>query len=202
MNVPGETFGTRTADNIRRAGLTMIFQRGYEATTLRDLAAEVGIKAPSLYNHMRTKQELLFELIQVHMTSLLKETDLALTNSPIHPLGQLTAFIENHIKYHVERKQEVFIANFELRSLDVENYTVIVSMRKAYEERLISLLDAGVASGELDVEDTRIAAYAILAMLTGACTWYRPDGRLSPYQVVQHHLKLVLHGCAKTAPNS
>jgi len=75
-------------------------------------------------------------------------------------------------------------------------------MRKAYEERLISLLDAGVASGELDVEDTRIAAYAILAMLTGACTSYRPDGRLSPDQVAQYQLKLALHGCAKTVPNS
>jgi hypothetical protein len=65
-----------------------------------------------------------------------------------------------------------------------------------YEARLIRLLEDGAAAGVLAVDDARIAAYAILAMLTGACTWYKPEGRLTKADVVALHTDLVLHGCA------
>ena len=59
------------------------------------------------------------------------------------------------------------------------------------------LLDGNlaVAAGEVNLRDARVAAYAILAMLTGACTWYKPDGRLTKAEMVELHTDLVLHGC-------
>jgi hypothetical protein len=81
-----------------------------------------------------------------------------------------------------------------LRALDAPNDARIVALRRSYEARLITLLDDGVASGEFEVADTRIAAYATLAMLTGVCTWYRPTGRLGKEALVAIHTDLVLDG--------
>jgi AcrR family transcriptional regulator len=187
--------GPRTATAIRRVGLRLIYRRGFEAMTLRELAAEVGIKAASLYNHIRTKQDLLFDLIRDHMESLLAQTDAALAKAPAGAMERLRAFIAHHVMYHLEKKQEVFVANFELRALEPHHYATIVTMRRAYEEKLIALLDVGVAAGEFGIRDTRITAYAILAMLTGACTWYKPEGRLTKAEVVELHTDIVLHGC-------
>ncbi len=187
--------GPRTAAAIRRVGLRLIYRRGFEAMTLRELAAEVGIQAASLYNHIRTKQDLLFDLIHEHMEALLAQTQAALADAPAEPVERLRAFIAHHIVYHLEKKQEVFVANFELRALEPQHYATIIAMRRTYEENLVALLDAGVAAGAFGIRDTRITAYAILAMLTGACTWYKPEGRLTKAEVVELHTDMVLYGC-------
>jgi AcrR family transcriptional regulator len=186
--------GPTTAATIRRVGLRLIHEHGFEAMSLRQLAAEVGLQPASLYNHFATKQDLLFNLIHDHMRTLLAQSDAAL-HAVVGPLHRLRAFVANHLLYHMEKKHEVFAANFELRSLEAKNRRVIIALRHDYEARLITLLDDGVAGGMLHLPDTHIAAYAILAMLTGACTWYRPEGRLSKHDVVAMHTALVLHGC-------
>ena len=187
--------GDRTAAVIRQVGLRLIFRHGFEAMSLRQLAAEVGIQPASLYNHIATKQALLFDLIHDHLIALLQHCDAALAAAGPGTVERLRAFIAQHLLYHLEKKQEVFVANFELRALDPGNYSRIIAMRRSYEERLIVLLDEGVAAGEVSLRDTRVAAYAILAMLTGACTWYKPDGRLTKAEMVALHTDLVLHGC-------
>ncbi len=191
--------GARTAAAIRRAALGLIHRQGYAAMNLRDLAAEVGITPGALYNHIDTKQGLLYGIMREHMEALIAATDAALAAADPAPLARLEAFVAHHLLYHVERPQEVFIANFELRALEPANRARIVALRRAYESRLIGLLERGAAEGALDVPEPRIAAYAVLAMLTGVCTWYRPGGRLSKGALVALHTRLVLDGIRRRA---
>ncbi|HEY8613994.1 MAG TPA: TetR/AcrR family transcriptional regulator [Roseomonas sp.] len=187
--------GARTAAAIRRAGLRLIHKRGYGAMGLRELAAEVGIQPASLYNHIGSKQELLFELIHEHMVSLLASARAALGAAAPQAPERLRAFVVHHVVYHLGKKAEVFVANFELRSLEPQAYERIVALRRAYEEMLIGVLEQGTAERCFRIPDSRIAAYAILAMLTGSCTWYRPGGRLSRSQVAAIHAGMVLRSC-------
>ena len=130
------------------------------------------------------------------------QTDAALASAAEGPRSRLRAFMAHHVTYHLEKKQDVFVANFELRSLDAKHYTAIVAMRRAYEDRLVTLLDLGVAAGDFEIRDTRVAGYAILGMLTGACTWYRPEGRMTKTEVVALHTNMVLNGFIGRAPSS
>ena len=166
--------------------------------SLRDLAAEVGIQVGSLYNHISTKQELLFDLVQDHVNELLRQLDRALEGKQ-GPEEKLRAFVAFHVTYHVTRKREVFIANSELRSLEPKNYEEIVALRGAYEQRLAEILSEGVAEGEFEVVDIQVATFAILALLTGLTTWYRPGGRLTKEAIVAAHEKLVLSSVAPGA---
>ena len=120
------SYGPKTMEAIRKAGLRLIFEHGYEAMSLRQLAAEVGIQAGSLYNHIATKQELLFDLIQDHINELLRQLDRALAGKA-GATERLHAFVAFHVSYHMTRKREVFIANSELRSLEPKNYEAIVA---------------------------------------------------------------------------
>ena len=185
--------GPKTMEAIRKAGLRLIFEHGYEAMSLRQLAAEVGIQAGSLYNHISTKQELLFDLIQDHINELLRQLDRALQGKE-DPLEKLRAFVAFHVTYHMTRKREVFIANSELRSLEPKNYQAIVALRGAYEQRLADILADGAAKGVFEVADVQVATFGIIALLTGLCTWYRPGGRLTRDAIVDAHEKLVLSG--------
>lgn len=190
--------GPTTLEAIRKAGVRLIFERGYEAMSLRQLAAEVGIQAGSLYNHISTKQDLLFDLVQDHINDLLRELDLALAGKA-NPTEKLRSFVAFHVTYHMTRKREVFIANSELRSLEPKNYDAVVALRGAYEQRLAQILTDGVAEGAFEVIDIQVATFAIIALLTGLCTWYRPGGRLTRDAIIAAHEKLVLSGVAAQA---
>ena len=185
--------GPRTMEAIRKAGLRLIFEHGYAAMSLRQLAAEVGIQSGSLYNHISTKQELLFDLIRDHINELLRQLDRALEGKQ-RPSDKLRAFVAFHVTYHMTRKREVFIANSELRSLEPKNYEAIVALRGAYEQRLAAILADGAGQGVFEVADVQVATFAIIALLTGLCTWYRPGGRLTREAIVAAHEKLVLSG--------
>jgi AcrR family transcriptional regulator len=192
------SYGPKTMEAIRKAGLRLIFEHGYEAMSLRQLAAEVGIQAGSLYNHISTKQELLFDLIQDHINELLRQLDRAMEGKQ-DPDEKLRAFVAFHVTYHMTRKREVFIANSELRSLETKNYEAIVALRGAYEQRLAAILADGVEQGAFEVGDIQVGTFAILALLTGLCTWYRPGGRLTREAIVAAHEKLVLSGVSPLA---
>jgi AcrR family transcriptional regulator len=190
--------GPRTLEAIHKAGLKLIHQHGYEAMSLRDLAAEVGIQQGSLYNHIENKQSLLFELVRNHLEHLTLSADAALKGIE-GAEARLRAFVDFHVHYHMVRKAEVFVVNKELRSLEPQNYATIVKMRREYEARLASILEEGMAQGVFARLDTAVATYVFMAMLTGICDWYRDNGRLSKKQILKIYDQLVMHGLSKPA---
>ncbi|MCM2504898.1 TetR/AcrR family transcriptional regulator [Aureimonas altamirensis] len=187
--------GEHTADAIRRAGLALIHEKGYAAVSMRDLAQEVGIGLSSIYNHISTKQALLVELLLGHMKDLIDGLQPVLEAHRCRSgRDRLLAFADFHLRYHLTRRVEVFVINSELRSLEPANRGTVIALRRRYEAHLVEILQAGEADGTLRVEDARVTAYALIAMLTGVCNWYRPDGRLSQDAIVDMHLKLLLDG--------
>jgi AcrR family transcriptional regulator len=191
--------GLKTRDAISKAGLELIYEHGYEGTSLRQLAAVVGIQQGSLYNHFRSKQDLLVHLYEEHMGGLLDSLDAALDGLD-GPSQRLRAFVAFHVGYHIERKREVFVVNSELRSLEPDNYRRATEMRKAYERRLIDILSAGAAEGVFSIADAPVTAYGILGMLSGICTWYDEGGRLDPATLIAIYSDLVLKSVGASEP--
>ena len=192
--------GPRTLEAIRKAGLNLIYERGFEAMSLRQLAAEVGIQVGSLYNHISTKQDLLFDLIKGHMEDLFREFDAAQAAvAGRDAVERMRAFVDFHVTYHILRKREVFIGYSELRSLEPNHYEEIVALRRRYERALIDILRQGMEDGVFRCGDPCVTAYGILAMLTGVCTWFRPHGRLGKDEVIAIYSDLVLGGLMGSA---
>ncbi len=185
--------GPKTLAAIHEAGLQLIYAKGYDAMSLRDLAAKVGLQPGSLYNHISTKQELLYELIHNHMLALHERIGEALAGIS-DPHARLEAFVAFHLTYHIERKREVFIGSAELRSLEPKNRKRIVKLRRDYEDILADILTRGVTAKIFKLNDIRVSTYAILAMLTGICTWYSPKGRIDHDALIKTHMRLVMQG--------
>lgn len=178
-----------TGPRIRAAALSLFARNGYAAVSMRQIAKEVGVQAGALYNYTPDKQSLLFRLMKAHLDELLEAWEGRKSHET--PQKQLQAFTEFHIGFHLERPDEVFIAYMELRNLTPENFAVIERLRRAYENELEAILRNGVADGSFDIPDTRIATLAVIAMLTGVNTWYRPDGRLTGEQVAETYWQMV-----------
>jgi AcrR family transcriptional regulator len=112
------------------------------------------------------KQALLADLMRAHMEDLLAAWDAEQRTSEM-PEAALERFARFHIRFHAGRSDAVFISYMELRSLEPDNFRHVEKQRQQYESALRSILDAGVARGVFSLADTRVAAMAIIAMLTG-----------------------------------
>lgn len=183
--------GARTEAAIRAAARRLIARVGYEALSMRRLAAEVGLGAAALYRYFPTKQAILFALLREHMEELLAAWEAARPPASRPAPERLEAFTRFHVRHHLPRAEGVFLSYMELRSLTPENFAAIEAMRRAYEGELRAILADGAREGSLAVEDPAVTARAIIAMLTGITTWYRPGGPLSPRELEEFYWRMV-----------
>ncbi|WP_319530394.1 TetR/AcrR family transcriptional regulator [uncultured Cohaesibacter sp.] len=190
--IPGSN-GEKTLKAIYAAATDLIYLNGFEAVSLRQLAGAVGIQAGSLYNHIASKQDLLYKLTLEIMLEHNAAIDEALRGRD-DPAEALMAFTRSHITYYASRKKQVFIGNFELRSLTGDHYKQIVLLRDQYEKRLVSILEKGAEQGCWAKSDMRVTAKALIAMMTGVCMWYDPKGDYSIDELVRHYQDLVMGG--------
>jgi len=178
-----------TGPRIRKAALGLFARHGYAAVSMRQIAKEVGVQAGALYNYTPDKQSLLFRLMRDHMQELQQAYDaLGETGDAQEALRRFVGF---HIRFHLERPDEVFIAYMELRNLTPDNFAEIEALRRAYEDSLERILSEGQKAGHFAISDTKIATLAVIAMLNGVMTWYRSGGRLSLDEVEQIYWDMV-----------
>lgn len=189
--------GRSMRESILAAAVHLFAQYGYNAAPLRDIARIAGIQAASIYHHYPNKQALLIEIMETYMLRLnvslehvLKEFD--------DPLQRLHEAIANHIRMHTTYKEEFFIIDTEMRALEEEHKSHIISLRDKYEALLQELLQDGMERGIFRQSDVKIASYAIIAMCTEVATWFRPDGRLSVQQVITSYRQFIAEGLLLT----
>ena len=188
--------GRSMRENILAAAIQLFAEYGYHAAPLRDIARIAGIQAASIYHHYPNKQSLLIEIMETHMQRLntalehiLKEYD--------DPQQRLHAAIANHIRLHTNYKNEFFIIDTEIRALEGEERTYILSLRDAYENLIQTILKDGMERGIFRHSDVKVASYAIIAMCTEVAAWLRPDGRLSVQQVITIYSQIITQGLLK-----
>lgn len=170
--------GEKTEAAIREAAAQLIARHGFDAVTMRQLAAEVGVQAAALYRYFPAKEDLLFELMQDHMAGLLAALEAALPSGS-DARARLLAFIANHVRFHIERRHQTHVSNMELRSLTRAHLSDILRLRSAYEKELRAILRDGQEEGSFSVDDVALTSMAIIQMITGVIVWFRPDDRLS-----------------------
>ncbi|QIE57348.1 TetR/AcrR family transcriptional regulator [Pikeienuella piscinae] len=184
--------GEETAARIRAAATGLFARHGYAAVSMREIASEVGVGAGAIYNHFTTKQDLLVGLMVGHMTDLLAAWDAEpMAAADAFPAAALEAFARFHIRFHRQRIDEVFVSYMELRSLDQPNFHRVERLRRAYEDRLEGIIARGVAAGAFHAPEPKVAALAIIAMLTGITGWYRQGGRLPASTIEALYVEMV-----------
>ncbi|MCB5199773.1 TetR/AcrR family transcriptional regulator [Loktanella sp. TSTF-M6] len=183
------SYADTTGPRVRDAALRLIAQHGFAAVSMRQIAGEVGVQAGALYNYIPDKQSLLFELLDSHMSEVMEAAAQARLSGT--PLQRLEGFTRFHIRFHLPRRDAVFLSYMELRNLAPENFGRIAAKRRAYEDRLEMILRDGVADGSFVVDDTRITTLALIAQLTGITNWYDPAGRLTLREIETIYCALV-----------
>ncbi|MFF8512805.1 TetR/AcrR family transcriptional regulator [Streptomyces sp. NPDC015492] len=188
-------------DDIRSAALELFTEQGYRATTMADIGAAVGIRAPSLYKHVDSKQALLAQIMTTTMRNLLDlhRAAISTTHDPAERLRRAT---EAHVRYHARHRAEAFVGNREIRSLEEPHKGDLLKQRATYEAGFRQLVGAGIAARRFDVTSARLASYAILDLGMGVAVWFRDDGELTEDAVVWEYGELALRIVGAHTPAS
>ena len=169
--------------------------KGYRATTMADIGSAVGLLRGSLYYHIDSKEQLLYEIVEAGTHGLLGGLhDIA--RSPAPPGERLRAAILNHLRVLAERADYAAVFLNEIPNLrDPHLRRALLRLVKHYEQLFMQLIEDGMASGDFRKGlDVQTAAYAILGMGNWALRWYRPEGRLSIERIAAEFADLVVAG--------
>ena len=184
--------GARTNVAIREAAASLFYEHGYEATSLRTVASEVGIQVGSLYNHISGKEELLTDIMVSVMDELLEAVNNALVSVDGSALDRFKAAVDCHIRYHAEHARETFIGNTELRALSNGDLELVLAKRAEYERLLQKLIKDVAKETGADILDAKLQTYSILAQGAHVSSWYKPGGPKSLDKVVNTYIKMAL----------
>ena len=189
-----------TEQRILEAATALFYERGYHAATMRDLAAAVGIKAGSLYNHFPGKEELLFRIAIGTMEELLEGGGAAIA-AAASPADRLRALVRFHVVYHAEKRFQARVADEQLHALSAGRLAAVVDVRDAYTKLFKDVLEHGRALHGWHVPDTSVITFAIGGMCTFVDTWYREDGPLSVAEIADMYASFVLSALQDAPPD-
>ncbi|WP_165243422.1 TetR/AcrR family transcriptional regulator [Corynebacterium lizhenjunii] len=169
-------------DQIANAALILFDARGYHATSMEDIAKAVGMRASSLYNHFRSKQELLAEVAINAMEELLRFNATAIAGID-NPVDKLAAAMRSHVIFHTTHARAARVINTEIGSLEEPHHSVVIELRRDYVSRWMKIVHDGMATGVFQANDVKISCWALIDMGIGVSKWYAEDGQYSPEEL-------------------
>lgn len=171
-------------------------ERGYAATSIRDIARALSVQGASLYAHVTSKEDVLWAIVDRAATRFEAAADRAELDAearrPGDPAEAIAALVRAHVEVLTADVDEAGVFVHEWRALGPERRAEILRRRDAYEARFRRRIAEGIAVGAFALTDPAIASAAILSAVNGVATWYDPAGRLSGDRIADHLVELAL----------
>ncbi|HMR92528.1 MAG TPA: TetR/AcrR family transcriptional regulator [Chitinophagaceae bacterium] len=181
---------------ILKKAAIMFREKGFNATSMRDLAETVGIEAASLYNHIRSKNEILeaicFEVANRFNTNL----DLLETAGGTC-IARIETLLRFHIREMVENYEEVYVTDREWKHLEEPYLSNFHNQRRSYRKRFATLIQEGISKGEIRNIDASTAVLIMLHAVSGIESWHRSSAKISAEELENNMLMILIDGLRK-----
>jgi AcrR family transcriptional regulator len=170
--------------------------KGYSAASMRELADALGVEAPSLYNYIGSKSELLQAICIKVMTEFTENLD-AVENNPESDISKIETVVRFHIQKMVNNFDEVFVANHEWKYLNEPFLSTFLNQRRSYEKRLMVLIENGIEKNEFSAINPYVAVLTILSAVRGLEFWYGHKRNVTQQELENEMVKHLLNGIIK-----
>jgi AcrR family transcriptional regulator len=172
-------------------------QKGYEGTSMNDIAEAAGLTKAGIYHYIRGKEELLFEIMTYAMDNL-EQRVIAPAQEIADAEQRLRKIVEGHTTSLLEGVGAITIVLEETPALTAAHRRVIKARKRAYFDFIRQTLQQLESEGKLRNVDLTTAAFSLLGMILWISRWYRREGKLSAEQVLADYLEIAINGVLKT----
>ncbi len=172
---------------------TLFREKGFKAASMRDLAEAVGVEAASLYNHIKSKTELLHELcFSVANRFLHKIDEVELEkNSSVEKIEKLLRFHINEMIHHYE---EVYVSDREWKHLSDPYLSNFQNQRRIYRKRFAAIIEIGIKNKEIKSIDAATAVLIMLHAISGIESWHRSIKKISAEELEENMISILVGG--------
>jgi AcrR family transcriptional regulator len=169
-------------------------QRGYDQTTMADLAASLGLATGALYHYFDSKEQLLISICDQLMDPLLDQARELMRRDDESPEERLRQMVQIWVACVIDHRHHMRVFQQERHGIEVgDQWRGVRDSRKAFERLVARALRDAHATGGAQI-DTRLALVALLGMVNHTALWYRPRGRYSPSEIADGYLALLVGG--------
>ncbi|HPH84285.1 MAG TPA: TetR/AcrR family transcriptional regulator [Ferruginibacter sp.] len=183
-------------DAITKKAAALFRKKGFVASSMRELAENIGVEASSLYNHIGSKSEILQTIcfkvandFNLHIDEVEKLQE--------DSLAKLENLVRFHVHMMVDLFDEVYVANHEWKQLKEPYLSNFLNQRKIYEARMIQIVKDGVDEGTLKPIQPHIAVLTILSAVRGIEYWQRHKKEYGISELENDMTEQLLHGLTK-----
>jgi AcrR family transcriptional regulator len=181
---------------IMDVSLEMMRNFGYQGTSMREIASALNIEAASLYNHIKSKEEILrdtcFDLGNQLILAQQEVNDIYF--NAVEKIGML---VKNHIRILTSDLNAGWVFIHEWRNLSATHRKEFIALRDNYEAGIIEILLQGENEGFFNEVNNKFAALTLLSTLNWVVEWYKPQGDMSPEQIAEKLTEFILSGLKK-----
>ena len=174
----------------------MFREKGFAATSMRDLAETVGIEAASLYNHIRSKNEIL-EAICFDVANRFNTNFDIIEVSKQAVIPKVETLLRFHIRQMVENYEEVYVADREWKHLEEPYLSNFQNQRRAYRKKFASILEEGIQKNEIKKIDAPTAVLIMLHAVSGIESWHRSKARINERELEDNMIMIMIDGLRK-----
>jgi AcrR family transcriptional regulator len=167
--------------------------KSYTSASMRDLAEALGVEAPSLYNHILSKRELLQDICFKVGNQFTQQIEV-IENSAAPVIDKIEAIIRFHIKTMLNNFDDVYVANHEWKHLQEPYLSDFLIIRRNYEKSLLALIETGIAQNEIRPMNPYVAVLTILSAVRGLEFWQRNKKNISQQVLEDDMVNHLLHG--------
>ena len=186
-------------EQILSTAARLFSERGYSATSMRDIADALNIEAASLYNHIASKEELLhticFTLAEKFLSAIDEVNDIYFNGEE-----KLRMAVKNHVEILTSNLEAAKVFLHEWRHLGGENLKEFIGLRDRYEGGIIEILKTGEQENLFSEVDKKFAALNILSSVNWIVEWYKSDGKMKPAAIADKLCDFILSGLKKSKP--
>jgi AcrR family transcriptional regulator len=189
------------ARRLMAAAVTSFAERGYHATTTRDIATAAGMSPAALYVHFPAKSAVLFAISRSGHQRMLAMVERVVADDP-DPVTTMRTLVEKFVAWHAKRHVVARVVQHELAALPPQDYEVVTDLRRRTEQHVRDVITAGASLGRFEVPDVRTAARAVLGLGVDVARWYTPSTRPGPTELGRQYADLVLRMLGHRADDS
>ncbi|MCK9504040.1 MAG: TetR/AcrR family transcriptional regulator [Porticoccaceae bacterium] len=185
---------SKARDAIIDASSILFSENGYTGTTMRDIAEKVGVLPGSLYSHIKSKEEILLEIVSTGIERFLAiEADIRSMKASAE--DKLRHAVISHVKVVAENPERMLIVFHQWRFLTEPNLSKAIELRRRYARAFSDILKEGIDDGIFsDQLDPKVEVFSILGALNWTPEWYSPDGQYSPEEIGNKMTDTMLYG--------
>jgi TetR/AcrR family transcriptional regulator, cholesterol catabolism regulator len=179
---------------------TLFSERGYTATTVRDIARALDMQGGSLYAHISSKEDVLWNIVS-RAAERFHAAVRPVANGTGTVAERLRGMVRAHVRVVTDDIEHANVFLHEWRFLAPERRAAIARQRDAYEAYFRAVIAEGMANGEFRPADPKMAGLGVLSAVNGIAQWYRADGPLAPDTIADSFADLFLRGLAAPQTN-